>query len=202
MANSFLVRRIHSISGLLPIGIFLIEHLLVNSFALRGAGAFNAAAEVMMSLPFLPFLELGIIVIPIIFHAFYGLYIVYLAKNNVLQYKYYRNWMFYLQRVTAVTTLIFVLVHTWETRIAAVFFGEHISFDMMTEILSSPFAMAFYVIGLLSAVFHFANGLWAFLITWGVTVGPNAQRVSSVIAGIIFVALSALGISALFAFVI
>ncbi len=33
-----------------------------------------------------------------------------------------------------------------------------------------------YVIGVLSCVFHLANGIWTFGITWGVWVTPAAQR--------------------------
>ena len=36
--------------------------------------------------------------------------------------------------------------------------------------------MAFYLLGVWSAVFHFANGLWTAAIAWGLTVTANAQR--------------------------
>ena len=29
---------------------------------------------------------------------------------------------------------------------------------------------------MLACVFHFTNGIWTFCITWGITVGPRAQR--------------------------
>ncbi len=36
--------------------------------------------------------------------------------------------------------------------------------------------MAFYLLGVWSATFHFANGLWTSAIAWGLTVTANAQR--------------------------
>jgi succinate dehydrogenase / fumarate reductase, cytochrome b subunit len=36
--------------------------------------------------------------------------------------------------------------------------------------------MAFYLLGVWSAVFHFANGLWTSAIAWGLTMTANAQR--------------------------
>jgi len=178
-----------------------MEHFFVNSFSLRGASAYDNAVAFLQSIPFLPFLELFLIVIPIIFHAFYGLWIVYLAKNNVLDYKYLRNWLFYLQRITAVITLLFVLYHTYTLRISNLLFGLEISFDTMTMILSNSWIFAFYVLGLLSTIYHFANGLTTFLITWGITIGSYSQRVAIIFSSIIFVFLSYFGIQTFLAFI-
>ena len=41
-------------------------------------------------------------------------------------------------------------------------FGAEVNFDMMAKIFSNPFMFAFYIVGVLSTVFHFANGLWSF----------------------------------------
>ena len=35
--NSFLLRRLHSLTGIVPIGAFLIEHFISNSEATKGA---------------------------------------------------------------------------------------------------------------------------------------------------------------------
>ncbi|NLC77853.1 MAG: succinate dehydrogenase [Clostridia bacterium] len=197
----YFIRKLHSMSGVLPIGLFLMEHLIVNSFSMRGPEAYNNAVAVLQSIPFLPVVELLLIAIPIIFHGLYGLWIVYLAKNNVLSYTYYRNWLFYLQRVTAIITLIFVAYHSYTLRIANALFGLEISFNTMTAVLSNPWMMVFYIVGLLASVYHFANGLATFLITWGVTVGPFSQRVAVIVSGLLFISLSYIGIQALFAFI-
>lgn len=198
--NEFFNRKLHSLLGVIPIGIFLTQHLIINNFATRGEEAFNKAANFMGSLPFVLLLEIFVIALPILFHAIYGVYIAFTAKNNVSKYGFFRNWMFFLQRITGIITLVFVVWHVWETRIAAAF-GAEVNFQMMENILSNTFMLWFYIIGVVSSVFHFANGLWAFLVTWGITVSPKSQRVATYVTMIIFVALSYVGVTTLFAFI-
>ena len=64
--NQFYLRRIHSLLGVIPIGAFLLVHLTVNYQATKGAGAFNQAAGLMESLPFLLALEIFLIYLPIL----------------------------------------------------------------------------------------------------------------------------------------
>lgn len=199
-SNDFVNRRIHSLLGVIPIGIFLIQHLVVNHFATKDADAFNAAAHFMENLPFRIFLEMFVIYLPILFHAVYGLYITFQAKNNVSRYGYFRNTMFLVQRVTGVITLIFIAWHVWETRVQAAF-GHEVNFSMMADILSSPFMIAFYLIGVLSAVFHFANGLWSFFVSWGLTVSPRSQKISTYVTMGVFVLLAIVSVRTIFAFI-
>lgn len=198
--REFFYRRLHSLLGVIPVGLFLTQHLVINHFATGGEESFNKAANFMANLPFRYFLEIFIIFLPLLFHAIYGLYIAFTAKNNVSRYGYFRNWMFMLQRVSGVITLIFVSWHVWETRIAAQF-GAEVNFQMMENILSSPFMFWFYLIGIISTIFHFANGLWSFFVSWGITMSPRSQVISTYVTIAIFVLLSIVGIQALVAFV-
>ncbi|WP_409302049.1 succinate dehydrogenase cytochrome b558 subunit [Peribacillus sp. SCS-155] len=198
--REFANRRLHSLLGVIPVGVFLIQHLVVNSFALRGAESFNGAADFMGGLPFRILLETFIIFLPLLYHAVYGVYIAFTAKNNVGRYGYFRNWMFMLQRVTGIITFVFVIWHVWETRVQAAL-GTHVDYNMMADILSNPFMVAFYIIGIVSTTFHFANGLWSFAVSWGLTISPRSQRISTYVTLVLFAALSVLGVSTIFAFV-
>ncbi|WP_175990835.1 succinate dehydrogenase cytochrome b558 subunit [Bacillus sp. Marseille-Q1617] len=198
--REFNYRRLHSLLGVIPVGLFLTQHLVVNHFATGGEESFNQAAHFMESLPFRYFLEIFIIFLPLYFHAIYGIYIAFTSKNNATKYGYFRNWMFLLQRVSGVITFIFVTWHVWETRVAAAF-GAEVNFQMMENILSNPFMLVFYVIGVLSTIFHFANGIWSFLVSWGITVSPRSQLIATYVTIGIFVALSVVGMRAIFAFV-
>ncbi|WP_240374665.1 succinate dehydrogenase cytochrome b558 subunit [Bacillus piscicola] len=198
--REFMNRRLHSLLGVIPVGLFLTQHLVVNHFATKGEASFNAAAVVMENLPFRIFLEFILIYLPILFHAIYGLFIVFQTKNNTKRYGYFRNQMFFLQRVTGVILVIFIAWHVWETRVQAAL-GAEVNFDMMADILSSPFMMIFYIIGVLSATFHFSNGLWSFLVSWGITVSPRSQHIVTYVTIAIFIVLSVIGMRALFAFV-
>ncbi|MEH6888591.1 succinate dehydrogenase cytochrome b558 subunit [Bacillus sp. JJ864] len=198
--REYTFRKWHSLLGVIPIGVFMTQHLVINNFATRGAEAFNNAAHFMEVLPFRYALEIFVIFLPILYHAVYGLYIAFTAKNNATSYSYFRNWMFVLQRFTGVITLIFLSWHIWETRIQAAL-GQTVNYDMMADILSNPFMFGFYLVGVVSAIFHFANGLWTFFISWGITVSPRSQRISTYVTLAIFLALSYVGVSALFAFI-
>jgi succinate dehydrogenase / fumarate reductase cytochrome b subunit len=198
--REFFYRRLHSLLGVIPVGLFLVQHLVVNHFATRGPEAFNRAAHFMENLPFRYFLEIFVIFLPLLFHAIYGLYIAFTAQNNVSRYSYFRNWMFMLQRLSGVITLVFVTWHVWETRVQAAF-GAKVNYDMMANIVDNPFMLAFYIVGIVSTVFHFANGLWSFFVSWGITVTPRSQQISTYVTMGIFVALSIVGIRAILAFV-
>ena len=114
--SGFYIRRLHSLLGVIPLGVFLIQHLLVNFTATYSEEAFNFAAGIMGNLPFVILLEIFIIYLPILFHGIYGIYIAFTAKNNVGRYGTYRNWMFVLQRISGVVAFIFITVHVYQTR--------------------------------------------------------------------------------------
>ncbi|AAS43546.1 succinate dehydrogenase cytochrome B558 [Bacillus paranthracis] len=198
--REYTFRKWHSLMGVIPVGVFLTQHLIVNNFATRGAEAFNKAAGFMELLPFRYALEIFIIFLPILYHAIYGLYIAFTAKNNAVSYGYFRNWMFVFQRISGIVTLIFISWHVWETRIQAAL-GKEVNYDMMADILNNPAMFAFYLVGVVSTIFHFANGLWTFCISWGITVSPRSQRISTYVTLAIFLGLSYVGVSALLAFI-
>ncbi len=193
--SDFFIRRLHSIIGLIPIGIFLCVHLLLNSTALGGPLAYINTINGMREIPFIIVAELVIIALPIIFHAIYGVYIVYLSKNNALRYNYLKNWMFYLQRITAIIVTIFVLFHVFTLRI---FTSD--SVDVLVtfvNMLQNPLCFVLYCIGVIASIYHFSNGLFTFFITWGIIQGPRIQKIFSVLTMALFVALSILAMATL-----
>lgn len=189
----FLLRKIHSLTGIIPIGLFLLEHMITNTFALGGAAAYNEQIAIFKELPFLVGIEILLIGIPLTFHGLLGLYYVYLAENNVLDYKYLRNYLFFLQRITAIIALIFVAYHVYTARIGRAFAGNEISYEFMNNILSQPIFFIMYLIGLLAAVFHFSNGIYTFAISWGIFIGPSSQKKLRTVCTVLFIALTAIG---------
>jgi succinate dehydrogenase / fumarate reductase cytochrome b subunit len=198
--SDFYLRRLHSLLGIIPVGLFVAQHLVINHFATRGEEAFNNASNFMGNLPFVLFLEWFIIYIPLMFHAFYGLYIAFTAKNNVQRFGTFRNWMFMLQRVTGVFLVIFIVWHIFETRIQKAL-GAEVDFNMMAKILENPFMLAFYIAGVLAATFHLANGLWSFLVTWGLAQSPRSQKIVTYVTIVVFLVLATIGVQALLSFV-
>lgn len=198
--REFFYRRLHSLLGVIPIGIFLIQHLVVNHFAVYGEESFNKAAGFMHDLPFRLVLEIFIIFLPILFHAILGVYIVFVTKSNTKRYGYFRNWMFYLQRVTGIITFVFIAWHVWETRVQIGMGNAELDYSLMENILSNPVMFWFYILGVLSTTFHFANGLWSFLVSWGITQSPKSQKIVTYATLLVFLAISYIGVRALIQF--
>ncbi|MFF2755104.1 succinate dehydrogenase cytochrome b558 subunit [Psychrobacillus sp. NPDC058041] len=198
--REFYWRRLHSLLGIIPVGLFLTVHLVVNHFATRGADAFNNASNFMESLPFLLIMEIFIIYLPLLFHAFYGIYIAFTAKNNPKNFGTLRNYLFILQRFTGIFLVVFIAWHVFETKIQTAMAGEEINYDMMANIVSNPWMLGFYIVGIVAATFHLANGIWSFLVSWGITHSPKSQQVVTYVTLVIFLALSVVGVQALLAF--
>ncbi|EGL15333.1 MULTISPECIES: succinate dehydrogenase cytochrome b558 subunit [Paenibacillus] len=200
--NSYFNRKLHSLLGVIPVGFFLIEHLLTNFEATKGPEAFVDQINWLNSLPLVLVLEIVGIWIPLLYHAVYGLYVAFTARNNVSRYGYFRNQMFLWQRITGVLTFLFVAWHFFETRFQVALGNvEHERLGQtMHDIVSQPLLLTIYVIGVIAASFHFTNGMWSFLVSWGITVGPRAQRVSSYIWIGLFLVMSVMFIASLVAF--
>ncbi len=198
--KSFALRRLHSLLGVIPLGVFLIQHLVINHFAVAGPESFNKASDFMWNLPFKIALETLVIYLPILFHAIYGIFIAFTAKNNVQRYSTFRNWMFLLQRITGVIAFIFIAVHVWQTRVQAAL-GHHVNYDMMADLFSNPITLILYVIGIVSVIFHFANGLWSFAVSWGITQSQKSQNAMAYVSLLVFIVVTFIGLRALFAFV-
>ncbi|HBV85417.1 MAG TPA: succinate dehydrogenase [Desulfosporosinus sp.] len=201
MSHSYFWRKLHSLSGILPLGIFLMVHMFINSMATLGQENFNRGVSLLHNIPYLWFFELVVIFIPILYHAFYGIWVVYLTRNNIENYRYFRNWLFYLQRVSAVITLLFVTWHVIGLRFSEGVISNNITFEFVSAALNQPVILVLYLIGLLASFGHFANGLWSFLVSWGITVGEQAQRTAAYGSFVVFIILTAVGINALLAFI-
>ena len=203
MGRQFYWRKLHSLLGVIPLSLFFLEHLLTNFTAVEGGKkGFDQAVSLLNSLPFVVGLETLFIWLPLFFHAMYGLYIAYEADPNVSRFSNERNIRYTLQRLSGVITFVFVVWHVYDTRVQVALGNvTHAQLGgLMHNIVVQPVFFIFYSVSVVAASFHFANGLWSFMVSWGITVGPRAQRVSSYICIGLFVIISILFIMSLIAF--
>src|SRR5437868_9047694 len=102
--RSFYARKLFELSGVLPIGAFLVEHLYSNFQAVGPGGAerFDKVVVDLQTNPIVIFAEIGVIALPLLYHAAYGLFVAQMARPNTGGYGYLRNWTYVLQRVTGV----------------------------------------------------------------------------------------------------
>jgi succinate dehydrogenase cytochrome b subunit len=199
---SFLLRRLHSLSGIVPVGAFLIEHFISNAFATKGPEAYTKQVEFLTSFPFVVGLELFGIWLPILFHALYGFYIWYRGEGNVGDYPWSGNWMYMAQRWTGAIAFVYIIYHTWHLRFTGVHLLTHpaASFAKVQAELQNPWIVAFYVVGIVTASWHFAYGLWLFAAKWGITTGDLARRRFGYLCAAIGVLFVAVGLATTYSF--
>jgi succinate dehydrogenase / fumarate reductase cytochrome b subunit len=190
----------------MPVGYYMVQHLALNTFSIAGAEKFNAVIEFFEGMPkhFLLAMEVGMIWIPLLFHAIYGLFIISRAENNYFttKYKWSENRMFFLQRVSGIAIFAFLLYHVFTTTVAKYVSGnaETIKYAAMAERFQNPIVLAAYVLGILAASYHLGYGLWNFCIRWGITVTDAAQQRIQKISGVVFIAITLMGWAALVGF--
>jgi len=196
----FLLRRMHSLMGIVPLGVYLFEHFFTNSFSFQGPEAYNSKVDFLRSIPYLELVEWTAIFLPILFHTLYGFVIIWQGQNNVSRYGYGRNWMYLLQRISAFFVLGFLILHVGTLRFA--YDPDQVDFfSVLAQMFQNPFMVAFYALGILAAVFHFCNGICTFCMTWGITVGPTSQRVAAAGATALGLAMAFFAIRSMFGFV-
>jgi succinate dehydrogenase / fumarate reductase, cytochrome b subunit len=209
LSRTFILRKLHQLTGIMPLGFFLLEHFYTNSKALTGAADFNGAVKDLQSIPYILFVEIGGIFIPLIYHAVYGLVITVEARPNNLHYPYARNWFYTIQRVTGMILFFFITFHVLNFRFGlipglntvSVAHHPEQSFDIVAGEFRRIPIFIIYVIGITSTVWHLANGIWLFLVDWGITIGERAQKITGYACLGFGIVLLAVGINAAVAFI-
>ena len=201
--TSFFLRRLHSLTGIIPVGAFLFEHILVsNATAIGGPAAYARQVRFLGGLPLVTFLELFGIWLPILYHALYGFYIWYRGEMTVGDYPWTGNWMYTAQRWTGGVAFAYILWHTWTMRFTGIDLHRYpgASFGkVQMELFSTPL-LAFYFIGLICASWHFCYGIWLFAAKWGLTPGEKARQRFLAVCLALFVVMSVVGIASLSSF--
>lgn len=205
------MRKLHQLSGIVPLGAFLLEHFYTNSKAMTGRQDFNEAVRDLQSIPYILFIEIGVIFIPLIYHAVYGLVITIEARPNNLYYPYPRNWFYLIQRITGVILFFFILFHVLNFRFGAIpgmsTYGRAVAhnweqgFDIVATEFRVWWIAIIYVIGITATVWHLANGLWLFMVDWGIAIGARAQRLTGYACIAFGVVLLAVGLNAMISFI-
>jgi len=209
LSRTFVLRKLHQLTGIMPLGFFLLEHFYTNSKALTGPADFNNAVRDLQSIPYILFVEIAGIFIPLIYHAVYGILITAEARPNNLNYPYPRNWFYTVQRLTGIILFFFITFHVLNFRFGLIPHLNNLSVadnpGQAFAIVSREFRMVpifiIYVVGIAATVWHLANGIWLFLVDWGITIGERAQRLTGYACIAFGVLLLAVGINAAVAFI-
>jgi succinate dehydrogenase / fumarate reductase cytochrome b subunit len=200
--HSFFWRRLHSLSGIIPVGAFLVEHFISNAFATNGPYAYADQVKFLSGLPFVLFLEVFGIYIPLLYHSLYGFYIWFRGESNVTDYPWAGNFMYAAQRWTGAIAFVYMGWHTYTMRFSGIHLltNNQAAFHKVQMELQNPWAAAFYTIGIIAASWHFAYGLYLFCSKWGITVSEKSRRVMRYVSLVIAITFIAVGMATLSAF--
>jgi succinate dehydrogenase / fumarate reductase cytochrome b subunit len=200
--HSFLLRRLHSLSGIIPIGAFLLEHFISNAFATNGPRAYADQVKFLTGLPFVPVLEIVGIYIPLLYHAFYGFYIWFSGKSNVSDYPWAGNFMYAAQRWTGGIAFLYIVWHTYTMRFTGIHLltNSEAAFHKVQVELQNPWAASFYLIGIVAASWHFSYGIFLFCAKWGITVSQTSRKWSARVCLVLALTLISVGCLTMAAF--
>ena len=195
MDTHFLLRRINSLTGVVPVGLFLVYHLYLQLYLHYGAEIYNNEINSFYDSPLATWALVIVVYIPLLFHSLLGVHLVFENKVQT-SYTYFSHLLYWLQRISGIGVLLFIIAHVWNTKLGpwiAGTWGTHF------EHLSSGFAdpgtgmltKTVYLLGVLGAVFHFANGLNTFCMTWGIALTPISQKMVRSFSFLVFIILTA-----------
>jgi succinate dehydrogenase / fumarate reductase cytochrome b subunit len=201
--NSFLFRKLHSLLGIIPIGAFLLEHILSNFEALKGPLAYGAQVKFLNSLPLVRVLEWVFIFLPILYHGVYGVYIWLRGKSNIVYYPWAGNWMYISQRYTGLIAFAYIAQHVYRQRFSGIQLPEnpYASFHKVQVELQNPWMLAVYVIAMIAICWHFSYGIWLFAAKWGITPGATARKRFGYVCAAFGIVIAIMGLASIWAFV-
>lgn len=159
----------------------MLVQLVVHAKALWGPTSHREAIEALHSLP-VTWLWQALILVPLAFHAGYGVVLALRPSFNVDRYPYSGNWMFVLTRVAALLTLSFIVLHVlvfWlpmargELDTSTLYHA--LAARLSSTTASVPLWALTYVLGIAACVFHFCAGLWSAAARWGLTVTRSGR---------------------------
>src|ERR1700761_1143209 len=111
--SSYVARKLFELTGLVPVGAFLLEHLYSNFQAVGpdGAQRYDKLVVDLQTSPTTIYLEVFAIALPLLYHASYGLFVASRSRPNAGEYGYLRNWTYVFQRITGVVVLAYIGYH-------------------------------------------------------------------------------------------
>jgi succinate dehydrogenase / fumarate reductase cytochrome b subunit len=110
--------------------------------------------------------------------------------------------MYTLQRWTGGIAFVYIAWHTYTMRFTGIDLHDDpaASFAKVAHEVHNPWLMAFYVVGLIAASWHFAYGVWLFCAKWGIVSGDKAQKRLLRLCLALFALMTVIGLASLYTF--
>ena len=165
------MRHAFSLTGVLPLGIFLAAHLAMNARALGGGPRFADAVRAVQAVPALPLVEALFVFAPLVFHGTLGVWLI-CARKSLDPPAPYPPSLRAAMRLTAVAVLAFLAIHLPELRFHSP--GARLDAGELATVLDAdlsatshgvPWRGLAYLVGTACVTFHFVCGLWGWFAT-------------------------------------
>jgi succinate dehydrogenase / fumarate reductase cytochrome b subunit len=175
--SAFIQSRLASALAICPLGVWTLVHLYENLSAFSGARAWEGAVT-QYPHPFAQAMTAVVVLLPLGLHAAWGFGRLFTIRLNNTTYRFYGNFKFLLQRVTAVGVLFFLGAHLWLALIRPRFLEGHAEpfEDIAGEMHSHLPTLVTYLLGTLGVAYHLANGTQTFCMGWGVVTSARGLR--------------------------
>lgn len=195
----FLRSRLGSFLAVVPLGVWTIVHLWNNLAIFEGGEAWQSAVtEYPHPVAFVA--SSLVALLPLVIHTVWGLFRIATARPNLLQYRFFGNLKYVLQRLSAIGILLFLGAHLWLAMLQPRLVKgrpEPIA-AIAHELHHHAPTLIVYVLGVLGVAYHLANGFQTFLMGWGVVSSRRALRKLDVFVVLFFLTLLAMGWGAVY----
>lgn len=203
MGDRSRLERLFSLSGVVPLGAFVLLHLWAAAALLSSHAAYDRQLGWLHASPasaaIVTLLEVVLVLVPLVFHAGYGI-VKSLSRPAEDTHHYESDLMRSLERVTGVMVLAFVLWHVWQTRLPSLTgrlavgsYSTSLVAQLSTTSAGIPWTAFGYLAGLAATMFHLVNGMSSFLLSRNATgsfAGRARLRLLVKALGILFFAVS------------
>jgi succinate dehydrogenase / fumarate reductase, cytochrome b subunit len=172
------LNRLFSLTGLVPLGAFLLIHVVINATVLWGPMPFEQTASVLHALPALWLVEVLCVFAPLAVHSGVGLWLV-LARAQTSSPRPYPPAVRAAVRATGVAAAAFVALHLFEfrfrdpgLRLDGAELQTLLAADLSSTSHGLPWHGAAYLVGTACVSFHFVAGVWGVM----ASAGRSARR--------------------------
>ena len=201
VAKDFILARFGSLFAILPLGVWTANHLW-NQLAAYSAGTDQGAAWERSveghSSNASTALTFAIVLVPLLWHTVWG--IMRMARTRPVTVGWFGNVRYWVQRLSAIGLLLFLGAHLYLAWFEPRFLEGHPEYfrDISHEMRFNTPTTIVYILGVLAIAYHLANGVWSFLMGWGVTVSKSGLAWMERVALGLFVVLLVLGWAAVY----
>jgi succinate dehydrogenase / fumarate reductase cytochrome b subunit len=192
--------RLGSFLAVVPLSIWVINHIWDNLAAFNGAAAWESSVTGYTN-PFTQIVTFIIVLLPLLLHTGWGLIRLFNFKPNNGRYNNYGNLKYILQRLSAVGVLFFLGAHIWLAFLRPhLLLGHPERFDDIAREMHHHLpTLIVYLLGTMGTAYHLANGLQGFAMYWGLVASERSMRRFEPVAIGLFLLLTAMSWAVIYA---